>query len=403
MHTRADKGPTTAASRSPNQGRKATTRLVDNRPPASQLREPQNLAPESVQGEAIAQLKATTGPSEQAALVHQTAAQGVTGSGHRLPHHDTIQKAFGSHILRDVQAYTGPAAAAASRAIGAEAYASGKRVAFASSSPSLHTAAHEAAHVIQQQAGVQLLGGVGAVGDRYERHADAVADAVVAGRSAKALLDEHVGSSAGGGAPTQLTPLVQRASIAWPAGGWSKEMAGAEFYDAVNDKLILDPLANYPHITDEGKTAIAEGKPTGEAMGLASAADWKRIDDQPAAIPVKFVSLHKDKKAITVVAQGGRGFLGAMNTFNAGANRKDAQEADPRHLSTHPEELPISHRHTVMQGGATIDGSVLDSLVTALANNGALLTRAQWDGEDKNAAKATARQTYKALFREKLL
>jgi hypothetical protein len=71
--------------------------------------------------------------------------------------------------------------------MGAEAFATGHHVAFAGA-PSLFTAAHEAAHVVQQRAGVQLDGGVGRAGDVYERQADAVAEAVVQGRSAQALL-----------------------------------------------------------------------------------------------------------------------------------------------------------------------------------------------------------------------
>ena len=55
--------------------------------------------------------------------------------------------------------------------MGAEAIASGTHVAFAGP-PSLFTAAHEAAHVVQQAAGVDIDGGVGRDGDRYERHAD---------------------------------------------------------------------------------------------------------------------------------------------------------------------------------------------------------------------------------------
>jgi hypothetical protein len=50
--------------------------------------------------------------------------------------------------------------------------------------------------VVQQRGGVQLKGGVGEADDAYERNADAVADRVVAGRSAEDLLD---GGSAGGG------------------------------------------------------------------------------------------------------------------------------------------------------------------------------------------------------------
>jgi hypothetical protein len=78
--------------------------------------------------------------------------------------------------------------------MGAQAYATGDQVAFAES-PSLHTAAHEAAHVVQQRAGVHLKGGVGETGDPYEAHADQVADAVVRGESAAGLLDQHAGGS----------------------------------------------------------------------------------------------------------------------------------------------------------------------------------------------------------------
>lgn len=57
--------------------------------------------------------------------------------------------AFGQHDISHVQAYTGSQAAQASKAIGAEAYATVSKVAFANPNPSLHTVAHEAAHVIQ--------------------------------------------------------------------------------------------------------------------------------------------------------------------------------------------------------------------------------------------------------------
>ncbi len=118
---------------------------------------------------------------------HAIAAAGLTGAGGPLPHLDAIQRSFGAHDVGHVQAHVGGAAATASAALGAEAYATGDHVAFAAA-PSLHTAAHEAAHVIQQQVGVQLKGGIGEAGDAYEQHADAVADAVVRGESAEALL-----------------------------------------------------------------------------------------------------------------------------------------------------------------------------------------------------------------------
>ena len=120
------------------------------------------------------------------------AARGVEGSGGSLPYLETIQSAFGKHDLGAVQAHTGTEAAAAAGDIGARAYAMGSHIAFAGA-PDLHTAAHEAAHVIQQRAGVHLKDGVGRAGDEYEQHADAVADLVVQGRSAEALLDSMAG------------------------------------------------------------------------------------------------------------------------------------------------------------------------------------------------------------------
>lgn len=142
--------------------------------------------------------------------IAQVARAGVRGSGATLPHFDAIQRAFGSHDVSHVQAYTGAAAAAACRTIGAQAYATGDRVAFARA-PSLHTAAHEAAHTVQQRAGVALRGGVGEVGDAYERHADAVADAVTRGRSAQALLDAPIHASVHApGVPPASAPVQRK-------------------------------------------------------------------------------------------------------------------------------------------------------------------------------------------------
>ena len=122
--------------------------------------------------------------------IDRLAAQGVSGTGGAMPFADAITSSFGpahADTVRGIQAHTGSAATAASEDLGARGYATGNRVAFAGS-PDLHTAAHEAAHVVQQRQGVHLKGGVGASGDVYERHADAVADRVVAGQSAAELL-----------------------------------------------------------------------------------------------------------------------------------------------------------------------------------------------------------------------
>ncbi|HEX3759260.1 MAG TPA: DUF4157 domain-containing protein [Kofleriaceae bacterium] len=120
--------------------------------------------------------------------VHQAAAAGVATPTTSFPHAGQIQRLFGpAHDVGSIQAHVGGKAAAACDDMGASAFATGNHVAFARS-PDLHTAAHEAAHVVQQAQGVNLYGGVGATGDAYEQHADAVADRVVAGQSAADLL-----------------------------------------------------------------------------------------------------------------------------------------------------------------------------------------------------------------------
>jgi Domain of unknown function (DUF4157) len=144
------------------------------------------------------QLEASDGELRDPAKVHAHAAAGTAGGGGPLPHGDRIQRLFGSHDITGVRAHTDGAAGAANAAMGSRAYARGNDIAFGGS-PDLHTAAHEAAHVVQQRGGVQLKDGVGTGGDAYERHADAVADKVVAGESAEALLSTMAGPSRAGG------------------------------------------------------------------------------------------------------------------------------------------------------------------------------------------------------------
>jgi hypothetical protein len=150
-------------------------------------------------------------PDAQA--VPAIAAGGVAGAGALLPHLAQIQASFGHHDVSGVRAHQGPATAAAARELGADAYAVGSSVAF-SRPPDLHTAAHEAAHVVQQRGGVQLKGGIDQPGDAYERHADTVADAVVAGRSAVPLLDQVAGGGVHSGAAVQRMPAVSGAAPA---------------------------------------------------------------------------------------------------------------------------------------------------------------------------------------------
>lgn len=148
--------------------------------------------------------------------VARAAAEGVSGTAQPLPHQAAIQQSFGPHDVSGIQAHVGGPAARASETIGAEAYATGSSVAFREA-PSLFTAAHEAAHVVQQRAGVQLLGGVGVEGDVYEQNADAVASRVVAGQSAADLLPGPGGSGGGGGVQMRRVPTNTGAMLTDPS------------------------------------------------------------------------------------------------------------------------------------------------------------------------------------------
>jgi len=173
-------------------------------PPAATTSEPVQLASSAFTVQLFADaVNAGVNPTEQ---VQRAAAHGLSGASGSLPHLAAIQHAFGRHDVSSVQAHLGGRAAEAAAAMGAHGYAAGNAVAFATS-PDLHLAAHEAAHVVQQRGGVHLKGGVGEVGDTYERHADAVADLVVQGHSAESLLDAMAPamSNPGGG--------VQRVAI----------------------------------------------------------------------------------------------------------------------------------------------------------------------------------------------
>lgn len=171
-----------------------------------------------------------------------TAAAGVRNRGGALPFADRIQASFGRHDISGISASTDGAASQANSALGARAYALGDRIAFAQT-PDLHTAAHEAAHVVQQRHGVSLKDGIGRPGDVHEVHADAVAQAVVSGKSAESLLDRY--GKGPGGAPAvqqlqrnEVTTFVEGAIIGHASPRWEHPRDGSR--EDLNLRLSRD-------------------------------------------------------------------------------------------------------------------------------------------------------------------
>lgn len=155
--------------------------------------------------------------TDAAQNVQEIAEKGTEGTAGQLPHLAAIQRSFGRHDVSRVGAHQGQRARTAAGAIDASAYTMGDKIAF-SGSPDLHTAAHEAAHIIQQRAGIKIAGGLGAADDVYERHADTVANRVVRGQSSEDLLDAYRPGFAGwtdstGGAAASAAPGVQRSLV----------------------------------------------------------------------------------------------------------------------------------------------------------------------------------------------
>lgn len=173
--------------------------------------------------------------------VEAAAQLGTRGPAEPLPHLAAIQASFGHHDVSGVAAHSDAAAAQGAQALGATAFATGNHVAFRGA-PDLHTAAHEAAHVVQQRGGVSLLGGVGQAGDPHEQHADAVADRVVAGRSAADLLDQY--QTGGGHAGKAVQRIEYPDTIAPP----HPQQQGNQISNDALNQAVVAQLPNHTHL-----------------------------------------------------------------------------------------------------------------------------------------------------------
>jgi hypothetical protein len=305
--------------------------------------------------------------------VHEIAAAGVAGGGGALPHGDTIQRAFGRHDVSGVQAHVGGGAETASRALGAEAYASGAHVAFAGA-PSLHTAAHEAAHVVQQRGGVQLKGGVGASGDAHERHADAVADAVVSGGSAERLLDAYGSSGAAapavqrqdGGPPPAVdsTAIIQKLDAFQP-----------RVFDVKKPALDIDAVNAW---TELFAKTISEAK---TAAGATAPADVVQAIDR--CVNLNAAHLQKTAEAIRTAT--------VQMTNDSSVTKKDPaavvfpSQAQAKQLGTDAGKLTTLAADAAMQAGAaakaalqTASSTAQDAALATLQSLSVVAARDRW-------------------------
>ena len=354
------------------------------------------------------QKQAVSGASLEA--THDAAAKGVASPTTSLPFADQIQSSFGpSHDVSKINAHVGGDSASA---MGANAYASGNHVVF-DRSPDLHTAAHEAAHVVQQAQGVNLYGGVGEAGDSYERHADAVADRVVAGQSAADLLGSSSGFAGYGlvqkksveeakqnayyqSSPAYIAAIERSTKRVWIATSVIKDWKAAP----ITEKGIGDHKAAFQHqyaiveaeigqlsseISAETAANELHRKEIQDAMvQLDNAAFWF-IDEYKAA--VRFTAAHNDPIAepnYERTKQGLRDIHVRVGTpyTEGGQAEKDPKPVDVKTAAKPPHVKAAPGQDQIELQELANNSSVLDPLtesafynnLQALAENAIYLT-----------------------------
>lgn len=323
--------------------------------PATVQAKPTSAAPVQLKGDTYVQQKESVAPGtgnagyqvQRKAVrpggaegVRDAAAEGVAGSGGAMPHLDSIQQSFGGHDVSGVNAHVGGAAAGASEKMGAEAYATGDDVAF-KGAPDLHTAAHEAAHVVQQRAGVQLSDGVGQSGDSYEQNADAVADRVVAGKDASDLLP---GSGGGGGAVQQKAAPVQRLGnrLDEEATEENKPSEGIE-YGHKNERTGEWEMSKKEGEVKEYDYATGKQKTTQRRYTFGKYQEMWEKERGREMTATELATLKRGCIGITVLNLGGSGnppLTEAYNTFEQGHKRMvDVQKMIDEHPNMTARDL----------------------------------------------------------------
>ncbi len=289
-------------------------------------------------------------PDVSADQIRSAAALGTSGASQALPHQATIQQSFGRHDLSGVRAHTDSAARAGAQGMQAQAFTQGSHVAFATS-PSLHLAAHEAAHVVQQRAGAQPGGGIGQRGDRHEQHAEAVAQRVVRGQSSEHLLDAYADSEGGTQETVQRFESEEHQHLGDVATGGrkydlgDKSIPGDHFELTHGDIIALSGDVFEPHeLFDLAGKKGDNGKNVGTRdeviWGLADPTIWEMRDGKtgpgpytgttdprfgPGGIWEKFTFSDAVKKAVIERYQK----LAAKNTIHFAAPQGRDKKGDP--------------------------------------------------------------------------
>jgi hypothetical protein len=196
-------------------------------------------------------------PVEGAESTVDVAEQGFSGTPMALPYKEQLERQFGIS-LDGVEAYGDDNAQHANSRLGAAAYASGNRIAFATTNPDISLVAHEVTHTLQQTGtgGAKSGGDGGGIETSGEAEAERVESAVVSGKPAAGALDrdpraaapQAPGAAAKGPAPA-LKRAGQRPALSGFSSGQTFSPTGLEqsgSYKLWSARGIRVPIAAVP-------------------------------------------------------------------------------------------------------------------------------------------------------------
>lgn len=255
----------------------------------------------------------------------------------------------------------------------AEAFATGSDVAFRRG-PSLRTAAHEAAHVIQQRRGAAPSGGVGRAGDALERHADRVASKVVAGESAEKTLAEVGDDGVSRTTAVQRSegePEVSGATQAPPTGRSSDDLETKrqDALEAVTGLSLAFGAFSRKVIAWQSEAwNLALGQTGSDPLVALTAGEWNDIFMAPfGSIPAKDGSPVAGELPAAESASGGKSVV-----LDAAGN------------ATAASAINVVGKKAVAAAGGAAGSAVLGVLTTAFEGAGppgwalAILVNAVW-------------------------
>jgi hypothetical protein len=187
------------------------------------------------------------------------AGAGISGAGGAVPYQAKMEQAFGTSFA-GVSAHSGPQAAEACDAMGAQAYATGSNIAFKKSDPDESLVAHELTHVLQQRGGVQAKGA--GESSSLEAEADTVGARVAAGESVADVAAKYTGGGQASGVQRKEATAEGGAA---PSGEKGDPVGGAP---ATDRDVPATPAAGERDASAEG---AAHDAPDGAAGGEAVA------------------------------------------------------------------------------------------------------------------------------------